>query len=110
MPLLTLSTGTTYNLRKLMDGTTAGSSHTEAANYKSGMVSRLILKVPNGVAGTVYVARNNAAISSTDYDLSLKADNSFLDVLHERGNMVDMNEFSIVVSANMTLEVYAVPY
>lgn len=109
MPLLSLSSGTTYNLRKLMDGTTAGASHTDVV-YKSGMVRALILKVPNGVAGTIYLARNYAAIDTTHYDLTLKADTSFADLSPSEGNMVDMNEISIIASGTMTLEVYAVPY
>lgn len=110
MPLMTLNTGTTYNLRDLMNGTTAGASHT-SSEFKSGLVSRLVLKVPTESPGNVYIARNYAGVSSSNYDISLTPNDSFMDVLHQQGNMISMGEFSIVVSANSTLlEVYAIPY
>lgn len=112
MPLLTLQTSTTYNLKNVMDGTTASiASHTDSATFKSGLVSRLILKVPTGSPGNVKIARNYAAIDANKYDLSLTPGDSFMDVLQEEGNMINMAEFSIIADASNTLlEVYAVPF
>ena len=108
MPLLTLNTGTTYNLKTLLNGTIAGASHTRS---QESMCSRLIIKNPSGSPGTAYIARNYGAVDSTHYDIQLTAGDTVSDSFQEEANAIDLGEFSIVVSANSTLlEVYIAPY
>lgn len=108
MPVITVSNGTIFNLQQLLDGTVAGASST-SLNRSEELVSRMIIKCIS--TGNVHLARLNALVSTTDYDILLEPGDSFSDALHMTGNAIAPREWWLVVSAASTVfSVYTASY